>query len=91
MMKWMILEGEELMDSLGKEIEHVLILLEELNVELYSIRRNQSKEWKNAEKKWGFGYNERAERTVNTARTSPACPRGSGKRRSDEEKVSYDQ
>ena len=60
------LEGEELIESLQKEIEHEISLLEELNTTPYekiSQVNLTTKKWKNVEKKRGFGYNGHAERT----------------------------
>jgi len=60
------LEGEELIESLRKEIEHEISLLEEFNTTPYekiSQANLTTNEWKNAEKKRGFGYNGHAERT----------------------------
>jgi len=65
------LEGEELIESLRKEIEHEISLLKELDPTPYekiSQVNLTTKEWKKAEKKRGFGYNGRAEKTQRTHR-----------------------
>ncbi|EDR05911.1 uncharacterized protein LACBIDRAFT_329414 [Laccaria bicolor S238N-H82] len=59
------LEGEELVESLRKEIEHEMHLLQELELTPYekiSSVKITAKEWKRAEQSHGFRYNGQGER-----------------------------
>lgn len=69
------LEGEELIESLRKEIEHEINMLNlkldpshPTPYEKISEVNLTTNEWKKAEKKCGFGYNGRAEKTQRTHR-----------------------
>ena len=60
------LEGEALIESLRKEIEHEISLLKEFEQTQYdkiSQAKLTRKEWKEVEKNRGFGYTGRAKRT----------------------------
>lgn len=59
------LEGDELVDSLQREIEHEICLLQELEPTPYERLMTvvTEKEWKRAEQKRGLGYNGHGERT----------------------------
>jgi len=60
------LEGAELVDSLQREIEHEICLLQELEPTPYERLMTvvTEKEWKRAEQKRGLGYNGCGERNV---------------------------
>jgi hypothetical protein len=58
------LEGDELVESLQREIEHEIQLLQELEPTPSILKTVVSaKEWEKAEQNQGFGYNGRGERT----------------------------
>jgi len=62
------LEGDELVESLQREIEHEIQLLQEVEPTPSSQYERlktvvSAKEWEKAEQNQGFGYNGRGERT----------------------------